>query len=132
MQLEHLGSLITYKDASGEDVALGYLFDFTGHGIFSPDGKVEVSKEDANTHNMLLDKALLEGLDHCKVGQGGTFYFRHKDGIAQVTTWMGTVVTERIRTSGSKRQTIFFSRNDMKFRGTLRKDADCFNFRRVS
>ena len=134
IKLENLGSLITYKDDQGRDIALGYLFDFTGHGIFSPDGKVEVSKENAEMHNRLLGEAELKGLDeNCQVGQGGTFYFgKGKDGDARVTTWMGTIVSENIVVTGRVRQTVFFRRNGKRFRGILRKDADCFNFRRVS
>src|SRR5215475_11387996 len=96
MQLENIGSLITYKDDGGNDVCLGYLFNFTGHGVFSPDGKVEVSPEDADTHNKLLDEGMLLGLDNnCQIGQHGTFYYTNKS----VHTWCGAIVADSSHTS---------------------------------
>lgn len=131
MELENLGSLITYKDADGQDVCLGYLFDFTGHGIFSPDGKVEVSKEHADIHNQELDAALLKGLDErCKVGMHGTFYLRKNDcGRPEVITWLGTPVSNQVQIHGNS---ITFRRASKVYRGRSQKDADCFNFRRVA
>ena len=107
----------------------GYLFDFGGHDIFSPDGRVEVTKEQVEEHNRLLSEAELLGLDqNCQVGQHGTFYLR-KEPVLSVITWMGVLVSDRVVVHG---QTITFKRDGKAYRGRLRKDADCFNFRRVS
>jgi len=124
--LENLGSLITYND-EGTPRCLGYLMDFTGHGVFDANyGKVEVSPEHASIHNKLLDEAMLKGLDEsCAVGQGGTFYYVN----GQVTTFMGTVVSENTRING---KSLTFQRGSKTYRGRLQKDADCFNFRRVA
>ena len=69
------GSLLTYQD-EGRERCLGYLFEFPGHGIFEPTfGKLEVTSEEAKTHNQLLSQGEIEGLDkHCGVGMGGMFY----------------------------------------------------------
>jgi hypothetical protein len=124
-KLENLGSLITYKDGDGQDVCLGYLFDFSGHGHFSPDGKVEITAEDAKAHNAALDAAELEGLDkNCEIGQRGTFYLIK----GNVQTWIGTLVAAA-RVNGTS---VTFSRKGKTYRGRTQKDADCFNFKRIA
>ena len=112
----------------GRGCCVGFLFNFEGHGIFSPDGRVEaITPEQAETHNKLLSEALITGLDtNCEVGQGGTFYYSPTKGV---TTWVGTLVSNNVTVHG---QSIKFSRNGKRFRGRLRKDADCFNFRRIA
>ena len=133
-KLENLGSLITYKDGDG-DRCLGYLFDFTGHGVYDAAlGLVEVSPEHMKAHNEALDAAMLDGLEkNCAVGQGGTFYLiRDKTtGLETVQTFAGTMVATPGNTSRNG-TTITFRRQGMTFRGRTQKDADCFNFRRVA
>ena len=103
----------------------GYLFDFAGHGVYSPDGKLEVTKARADEHNRLLAEAELSGLDqNCEVGQYGTFYFVK----GQVQTWTGCVVSSDVTRKG---QSVTFRRNGKVYRGRLQKNADCFNFRRI-
>jgi hypothetical protein len=107
---------------------VGYLFDFTGKGVFSPDGKVEISPEDANKHNELLAQGEIKGLDeNCAIGQRGTFYYNSTKGVH---TWTGVEVAPRVncRVVG---KSITFTRNGKTYRGRLQKDADCFNFRRT-
>lgn len=88
-QLQDRGSLIHYLDAEGRDACLGFLFDGGERGIFDPTlGRVEVTPEEAQTHNRLLSEALITGLDSCEVGQCGMFYY--SDG--QLKTWTGEVV----------------------------------------
>ena len=126
--MENIGSLITIK---GTDACLGDLMHFEGHGTYDPNhGLVPVSKEEADTHNKLLDEARLNGLDrNCKVGQGSFFYFTGKAPDRKVTTFVGTVVSTDVRVKG---QSITFVRKGKTFRGRLCKDADSFNFRRVA
>ena len=126
--LENIGSLITIK---GTDACLGDLMYFDGHGTYDPDhGLVPVSKEEADTHNKLLDEARLDGLDrNCEVGQGSFFYFTAKAPDRKVTTFVGTVVSTDVQVNG---KSITFVRKGKTFRGRLRKDADSFNFRRVA
>jgi hypothetical protein len=105
--------------------------DFKDKGIFDATlGKVEVTPEEANIHNAALDKALIEGLDNqCQVGQMGTFYFDKNKNL--VHTWSGTPVSDKVHLSaGGKRLT--FLRNGKQYRGILRRDADSFNFKRIS
>jgi hypothetical protein len=101
------------------------LFNFREHGVFSPDGKIDVSVEDADKHNQLLSQAEIAGLDqNCQVGQGGTFYNIH----GYVGTFTGTTVA----TAQIRGNSITFYRNGKTFRGRLQKDADCFNFKRIA
>lgn len=126
MKLNHLGSLITFGDPPNE-TCLGYLMDFTGKGIYSPDGQVEITSEHAKAHNEALSKAELDGLDNnCQIGQCGTFYYSKNSN--QVTTFIGTVVAVHVTVRG---QVITFKRNSKTYRGRLQKDADCFNFKRI-
>ena len=126
--LENIGSLITIK---GTNTCLGDLMHFDGHGTYDPDhGLVPVSKEEADTHNKLLDEARLDGLNrNCEVGQGSFFYLTRKAPERKVTTFVGTVVSTDVRVNG---QSVTFIRKGKTFRGRLRKDADSFNFRRVA
>ena len=98
--LENIGSLITIK---GTNTCLGDLMHFDGHGTYDPDhGLVPVSKEEADTHNKLLDEARLKGLDeNCEVGQGSFFYFTRKAPDRKVTTFVGTVVSTDVASRGS-------------------------------
>ncbi len=129
-EFKHLGSLITVEQ-DGQETALGYLFDAPGHGIYDAHfGGVGVTSEDAKTHNQLLDQALIKGLEeNCRVGLGGTFYCSRTSGKTEVRTWLGTIVSERAVLRGN---VLTFQRKGMKFRGRVRKDEDCFNFRRVA
>lgn len=121
--LEHVGtSIIMIKDT---DRCLGDLFHAEGKGTFCPNnGRVPVSKEAADVHNKALDQARVEGLDkNCEVGMSGTFYWDGKN----VNTFLGTQVNEgHVVMSGNKRKTVYFARKGRRFKGILRKDADCF------
>ena len=127
--LDNLGSLITFQGKDGQDVCLGYLINFGERGIFDAYiGKVDISTEDAQIHNSLLDAAMLKGLDsHCEIGMHGTFYYMN----GQVGTFMGTIVADssKVKRVG---QSITFRRAGKIYKGRLRKDEDCFNFKRVS
>lgn len=127
--LENVGSLITYKDGD-EDRCLGFLMHFPGHGVYDAAlGKVAVTAEQAETHNRLLDEALLKGLDEsCQVGEGGTFYVGKSDGRTAIKTFLGTVVSSDVSTNG---QSVTFRRKGKTFRGRTSKQHDLFNFRRV-
>lgn len=135
--LENLGSLITYKD-NGTDHCLGSLFVHAGNAYDPELGKVDVTEEQANTHNKLLDEALIKGLDErCQVGQGGTFYL-HANASSphgwQVRTWTGVVVSDDVRVTNfvRKHRNVVFSRNGKKYKGRQRQDEDCFNFVRIN
>lgn len=138
MELENLGSLITIKDTNN---CLGYLMDFKDKGVYATHGKVDVSPEDASTHNRLLDEAMLKGLDdNCQVGQGGSFYTGQNDnGRTVIKTFMGTLVsadtsvkTGRIHPrTGRKVVTLTFRRAGKVYRGRVSHEHDLFNFRRV-
>ena len=107
------------------NTVLGYLFEFSGGGVFSPDGKVQVTAEAAAAHNNLLSQGEILGLDqNCQVGQRGTFYYR----AGSVVTWMGELVSNDVTVRG---RVITFRRAGKAFRGRLCKDAECFHFRRI-
>ncbi len=123
------GSLLTYRD-NGQERCLGYLFEFAGRGIFEPTfGKLEVSAEEAKTHNRLLSQGEIAGLDqHCRLGMGGVFYSRQVQSQTIVVTWLGEEVSREVRVKGS---VLTFRRKGMTFRGRLRRDQDAFGFRRI-
>lgn len=126
LQLENLGSMITFK-LDGKDRCLGYLWHAEEHGTYDATyGRVDVSKEDAAAHNAAFDKANVEGLDNqCEIGQGSIFYVgRNKDGSYRVSTWIGTVIAENARTSRPGGATIAFERKGRKFFGRLRRTSD--------
>ena len=129
--LNNLGSLITYRanPSDEKETCLGYLMDFTGHGIFDAYfGKVEISTEHAKAHNAALDEAMLKGLDEsCQIGQGSTFYFNERK--RKVSTFCGTLVSASVSLNGNS---LTFHRKGRTYRGRLQKDADCFNFRRIA
>ena len=128
-QILNRGSLLTCRD-NGRERCFGYLFEFPGHGIFEPTfGKLEVSSEEAKTHNRLLSQGELQGLDqHCAVGMGGMFYTRQAGGQPLVVTWLGEEVSREVRVKGSM---LTFRRKGMTFRGRLRREQDAFGFRRI-
>jgi len=128
-EILHRGSLMSYRD-KGRERCFGYLFEFAGHGIFEPTfGKIDVSSQEAKTHNELLSQGEIAGLDqNCAVGMGGMFYTRKQDGRTIVTTWLGEEVSRDIQVNGN---VITFNRNGMTFRGRLRRDEDCFHFKRI-
>jgi hypothetical protein len=121
---------IRHKDGN-EDRCLGYLMNFSGHGVYDASlGKVEVTPEQADTHNRLLDEALLKGLDeNCQVGQGGSFYVGRHEGRTVVRTFLGTLVSADVSVNG---RSLTFRRNAKTFRGRLSKQHDLFHFRRVA
>jgi hypothetical protein len=123
------GNLMTFRD--GEiDRCLGYLMEFPGDGIYEPNfGKLDVSSEDANTHNQCLSQGEIAGLDqNCEVGMGGLFYVGKTNGQTRVVTWLNQEVSRDVRIHGA---VLTFGRNGRQFRGRLQKDDDSFAFRRV-
>ncbi len=129
LEILNRGSLLTYQD-NGTERCFGYLFEFPGHGIYEPTfGKLDVTSEEAKTHNALLSQAEINGLDNnCAVGMGGMFYTRNTGSRKIVVTWLGDEVSQDVRIKGS---VLTFQRKGMTFRGRLRSNADCFAFRRI-
>jgi len=125
MKIESHGGLLVNPKTKAY---LGYIFNFAGKGAFSPDGKVEIPPDLIAAHNRALSEAEVKGLDeNCQVGQGGTFYFVG----GRVTTWHGHLVSDGVYLSPSGKW-ITFTRGGRQYRARLQKDADCFNFRRIS
>jgi hypothetical protein len=131
--IENRGSLLTYKDRSGRDCCLNYLFYAPGMGVYDPSiGKVEVTKEEADTHNRLLSEALIAGLETCEIGQCGTFYRRASNTPSriEVTTWTGEVVGTAIRETGASRFRLT-RRSGRVFEVTTHKDSDMVTLTRI-
>lgn len=119
------GGLIVDKE---RNECCGYLMNFQGHGVYSPDGKQPFTKEQADAHNKALSQGELIGLDKAEVGQCGTFYWSPEKGV---TTWTGELVARGFEIRG--KTTLTFRRpNGHVFRGRIQKDADCFNFKRIA
>jgi hypothetical protein len=66
-------------------------------------------------------------LDACSVGQWGSFYFIK----GQIQTFTGALVSDKVQISAGGKG-ITFIRNGRQYRGRLQKDADVFNFKRIS
>jgi hypothetical protein len=128
-EIQNRGSLMTYRD-NGSDRCFGYLFHFPEHGVFEPTfGKLDVTVEEANTHNRLLSQAEINGLDqNCAVGLGGIFYTKKENGHTIVATWFGEEVSRSVQIQG---RVLTFNRSGMTFRGRRRQDQDCFCFKRI-
>ena len=122
-ELENIGSLITIK---GTNTCLGDLVFFPAPGVFDPThGKVDITGEEANLHDVCLDNAGLACMDaNCEVGQGSHAYLQ-KDG--NITTFIGTVVAKAV----VKGNSCSFQRAGKHYRGRLRKYCEAFNFKRV-
>ena len=129
-ELNHIGSLITYRANPGDDkeTCLGSLMHFAGKGVYDPNcGRVDVTPEEADAHNKALDTAMLGGMDeHCEIGQG-SFAYRGTNGI--VSTFIGTVIARDAKTNGAS---ITFTRAGKTYRGRLSKQHDSFNFKRTA
>ncbi len=128
-EILHRGSLMTYQD-DGSERCFGYLFDLHDHGIFEPTfGKLDVSAQEAETHNRLLSQAEIDGLDqNCTVGMGGMFYTKKAEGRTIVATWLGLEVSREVQVRGA---VLTFTRKGMSFRGRLRREEHCFFFKRM-
>lgn len=105
---------------------IGYLMNFPGHGVFSTEGREDISPSEAETHNALLSTAEIEGLDRCEVWQWGTLYYTEGKGVK---TFTGTMVSDNYAVS---RGVIMFYRNGRKYRGKLTPDEDAFHFERIA
>lgn len=125
MKTENHNGLLT---VAGTNQCLGYLFDFSGKGIFSPDGKVEITPSQMDTHNKILAQMEIAGLDKCEIGYRGTLYLTKRGSASVISTFTGEIVSTDIFIHG---KAIAFNRNGKKFSGLLQKDADCFNFKRT-
>ena len=127
--IRNRGSLLTYRDKDDER-CFGYLFEFPGRGIYEPTfGRLDVSSDEARTHNQLLSQAEIKGLDeNCAVGVGGRFYTRKAERQTIVVTWLGEVVSQDVQIRG---QVVTFRRRGMTFRGRLRQHDDTFAFKRI-
>lgn len=65
----------------------GYIMQFEGHGAFSPDGKVEFTKEQTDAHNALLAQAEWQAM--LKHGKGLLYISTDKEGQSVVSDWPG-------------------------------------------
>ena len=126
--LTNEGGILCFRE-KGVDYHLGYIISFDGTTFCPNSGQWKgISPEEKDAHNKALSECELEGLDNrCGIGQGGTFYLTPNS--LRVTTFTGTIVSTDVSINGSS---ITFARNGKTFRGRLQKDADCFNFRRIS
>lgn len=158
---KHGEGLFMYLDEQGHEQVVEYLLHFQrGVYSYSPYGQVkhhdgrDITPDEVDKHNFLLDEAIVIGLGKCQVGQCGILYLRrlptHSDTddkskqYYQVTTFRGRVLANNINTSASDdnlvrvhgNTIVFHHRMDDGaigvFRGQLDPDADCFNFERIS
>lgn len=75
-----------YVDKSTDPpTCCGYMINFDGKGVFSPDGKVQVSGEGVDTHNRLLADAEWAGM--LKHGKGILYLTRDAEGVYYASDW---------------------------------------------
>lgn len=91
----------------------GYIFNFTGHGAYNPNGKIEgeLSQVEIDAHNASLSRAELEQME--KTGKAVLFLFVDTSGHS-VGTW-ASKPSERFRITGHS-----YSRNNF---GAQRMDV---------
>ncbi len=126
--LTNHGGVLCFKE-NGTVYHLGYLLHHDGSTFCPSTGRWSgISPEDKDAHNQALSNAEIEGLDaRCDIGQGGTLYYVETD--KAVKTFVGTIVSKNVSIKGNS---ITFVRRGKTYRGRLQKDADCFNFTRIS
>ena len=129
-QFANIGSLITYSDDGG-DRCLGYLLWFKEHGVYEASfGRVEITRENADIHNKLLDTAMLKGLgENCEIGMGGSFYVGTQDGRLAIRTFLGALVSSDCTQQG---RVVTFTRGGKLYRGRTSQKRDLLNFRRTA
>ena len=133
-QLDNVGSLITIK---ASNTCLGYLMNFKT-GIIKYEtydasyGQVPVSKEDADTHNKELDKAMLQGMDNACQGESTPIplYFDKK--TKQLTTFIGTVLQGNVTATNGKVTLEKMSPKGLQiWQGKTHKNDDCITLKRM-
>ncbi len=120
---------------SRESRQCGYVVQVAGR-YFDPAGIVPgITQEQCDAHNTAVDKLTLYLLDNAAIGSRGTLYLRGES----VTTWLGKLVAQaNVSGSPTSRHVTFYRRvggvtgSVATFRGRLRADSDCFNWRRVA
>jgi hypothetical protein len=128
LTIENKGSLITIANSND---CLGYLMPFPGHGVYDAQyGRVDVTPDEAEMHNIYLSEAQIKGLDeNCQVGQHGEFYFDRNKHV--VHTFSGVQVANAVNyIPGGK--VVNFERKGKHFRGMLHSNEDYFTFKRIS
>jgi hypothetical protein len=114
-----------------DDLTLGYLFNFTGHGVYSPDGpQPDFPPEQVDAHNALLSAAEIKGLDeNCQIGEWGAFYYVHK----RIETFIGELVAPEADTHITWNKQVTFTRKGKTFWGELdSQGGDLFEFERIA
>lgn len=120
------GSGLLFDEITG--FPLGYLMIFPNRGVYSTERKIDgITPAQANENNRLLSLAEIQGLDTCKIGQWGTFYYCNK----RVETFSGMIVSEEHLISPNGKS-ISFKRKGNTYRGRLPKNGECFFVKRVA
>lgn len=137
VKLECKEGFFTYDDG-GRTYCLGYLVHFEGKGTFDAAlGKVDVTKEQADAHNKLYEKAELKGLRTCDLGLSGHLFY--DEAKREIHTFLGSKVETRHITVRGKVITFSIVMDEEKFhsavgtfRGRLPKDSEGFFFKRIA
>ena len=100
--------------SADESCICGYVLSIEGSVWDAEYGRLPgVTREQGVKHNAVLDKAIIDGLDACKVGEGHMFYVASP---GKVTTFIGTPVG-----TCSPPDSRTFVRGDRRFQHTPRK-----------
>ena len=115
-----------------ERECLGYIMEFktpSGVRFFDPGmEQLNISRQEMNEHNKLLDKAILDGLENCPVGSGQVFYYIG----GQLGTFMGTPVPGDVSVKwNGRRSKLTLQKGNKTFTAWLKQDEEALFLKRV-
>lgn len=110
----------------------GYVFNFQGHGAFSPEGRVDIAKDDIEAHNAAV--AETEWANLVESGRGILYW----DG-RNVSNWTGSISLPADRVSSSwhnmagkdGRTDVWFRINGVRWHGVNIGDNQILRVKRV-
>lgn len=115
---------------------IGYVFEFQGHGAYSPNGKVEMTPEQIAEHNRKLANAELQAMK--ETGRAILYLFKSDTGYS-VGTWASepfqrTAVWRRrhsINNWGAQRTDVWFNADGSSWHGVNVGDNDIVRCKRI-
>lgn len=131
-----VGNNATINPHMKGQIMKGYVFNFQGRA-FSPEGEVQMSQEEIETHNSRL--AIMELTAMKETGKATLYLFGGQDGCKYVGTWASEPhqrsIVKRSRESvnnwGAKRLDVWFLANGQAWHGVNVGDNDIVRCKRI-
>lgn len=113
-----------------------YIFNFNGHGAWSPDGKVEMTDEQIEAHNSRVQAMEMEAMK--QTGRAVLYLFSDAKGLS-VGTWASKdfqrtpVIRSRQSSNnwGAQRTDVWFFATGSKWHGVNLGDNDIVRCKRI-